>query len=90
MECSYTRAVYQLLQLDNSNIWDILGVDLTKEALEIRADFINYLVFRQGILSPEILVKTTLEKFAKGISNKPKVEKIAKRELIRLFGRGTQ
>ncbi len=90
MECTYTSAVYNFLQLGDSSIEEVLGVDLAKDALEIRVDFICYLVFRQNTLPPEILVRTTLEKFAKGMSAKPKVEKIAKRELLRIFGNDPQ
>jgi hypothetical protein len=88
MECAYTRSVYDFLQL--SDFEEVLGVDLAKDALEIRIDFICYLVFRQNTLPPEILVRTTLEKFAKGLSVKPKVGKIAKRELLRIFGNEPQ
>jgi hypothetical protein len=89
-DCAYSRAVYRLLQVDYSDRAEILGVDLVTGALEIRSDIICYLVFRQGNIPPEILVRTTLEKYAKGISYKKNVAKIAKRELIRIFGEDTQ
>jgi hypothetical protein len=85
-ECPYTKAVLALLAVNSEDIGDILGIELSKAELEIRSDIICYLVFRQHVMAPEILVKTTLEKFAKGIANYVKVEKEAKRLLIEIFG----
>jgi hypothetical protein len=81
MDCPYSRHVHSLLRINSADINDVLGINLNKNELEIRCDFINYLVFRQQILPPEILVKTTLDKFSKGLVNSSGVEKVAKRML---------
>ncbi len=84
-ECQYTKAVLNMLRINANDVSEILGVSLGIAALEIRTDIINYLVFRQHVMAPDILVRTTLEKFAKGISNKQMVEREAKRLLYAIF-----
>jgi hypothetical protein len=42
------------------------------------------MIFRQQSLPPDILIQTTLDKFSKGLVNKPGVEKVAKK-LLRLI-----
>jgi hypothetical protein len=74
-----------MLRINANDVSEILGVSLGIAALEIRTDIINYLVFRQHVMAPDILVRTTLEKFAKGISNKQMVEREAKRLLYAIF-----
>jgi hypothetical protein len=85
-ECPYTIETLNLMGIDNNDIPDIVGVDLNKNALEIRADILSYLIFRQHILPPEILVKTTLEKYSKGIAKRGGMQKQAKRYLRDVFG----
>jgi len=60
---------------------DIIGIDLSRAAFEIRCDFLGYLLFRQKAIAPDILVKITLEKFAKGITKSFAIEKEAKKLL---------
>ncbi len=85
-ECPYTKEVLNLLVINSETVSNILGVELSKAALEIRSDIICYLVFRQHVMAPEILVRSTLEKFAKGLSSNLKVEREAKRLLAVAFG----
>ncbi len=76
-ECPYTLEVYHLLGLQNINQNDILGPLLAINAFEIRADIIISLVFRLQIMPPEVLIKTTFEKYAKGLAYKEKIKKYA-------------
>ncbi len=85
-ECMYTKAVYGILNINSDDVNEILGVHLGKAALEIRCDIISYIVFRQQSLLPETLVRTTLEKYAKGVVNRPGVQKVAKVKLRQIFG----
>ncbi len=78
-ECQYTKAVLSLLKVNSEDVSKILGVDLNKAALEICSDIICYLIFRQQTLAPEILVRTTLEKFTKGLVNCSRVAREAQR-----------
>ena len=82
----FTKAVLTLLRVNQDDINDILGVRLNKGELEIRCDFVDYLVFRQYIVAPELLVKATLEKFANGLANKNSVGKAAKRLIGLIWG----
>ncbi len=81
MDCPYTKAVLSTLRINQQEVSEILGLNLSKAEFEIRSDIINYLVFRQHIIPPEILVKTTLEKFANGLTSRGGIEKAAKRLL---------
>jgi hypothetical protein len=85
-ECPYTIETFTLMGIGNNDIPDIVGVDLNKNALEIRADILGYLMFRQHIMPPKILVKTTFEKYSKGIVKRGGVQKQAKRYLRDIFG----
>jgi hypothetical protein len=76
-DCPYTREVFSLIGINSQDINEILGVSLGRSDLEIRADFLNYLIFRQHILPPEILVQTTLEKFEKGLAGIGKMSRVA-------------
>jgi hypothetical protein len=88
-ECPYTTAVYSLVGIDATDIQEILGVNLGKSALEIRCDILSYLVFRQNVMPPDILVKITLEKIAKGLAQRMGAQKQAKRYLREIFGETT-
>jgi hypothetical protein len=81
MECSYTQSVYKILRINTNDILDIIGIDLNKAAFEIRCDFLGYLLFRQKAIAPDILVKMTLDKFAKGLTKRAAIEREAKRLL---------
>jgi hypothetical protein len=85
-ECMYTKAVYDILNINSNDVNEILGVSLGKAALEIRCDIISYIVFRQQTLPPEIFVRTTLEKYAKGMVNNLSVQKVAKEKFRQIFG----
>ncbi len=76
-ECPYTLAVYSILGINDASITEILGVYLKRGELEIRADLLSSIIFRQNTLPPEILIKATLEKYAKGLSVTGGTDKIA-------------
>jgi exonuclease III len=88
-ECPYSLEVYKLLGIANSNtdanananINELLGINLNINSLEVRTEIIISLVFRLHNIPPEVLVKTTFEKYAKGLANKQKIKLYAERQL---------
>jgi hypothetical protein len=80
-DCPYTREVYSLVGVDVLDISNILGVDLKRGELEIRADLLGSLVFGQKTLPPEVLVSITLDKFARGLTGIGGADKVAKDKL---------
>jgi len=84
MECPYTQSVYSLLGIQGYDVNEILGVDLTPAALEIRADILGFLLFRQRSLPPEILISSTYDRYAKGLVDKIAVKRVAE---LALFAR---
>ncbi len=86
VDCPYTKAIYSLMGLQTEDINNILGTDLCKGALEIRCDLISTIVFKMNTIPPEILVRTTFEKYAKGFADNLKVTKKAEKYLSELFG----
>ncbi len=86
MDCPYTQSVYSLLRINSDDIQEVLGVDLSSAKLEIRCDIIDYLVFRQHTMQPEVLIKSTLEKYRKGLAIRNKIKKSAEQILRQLFG----
>jgi hypothetical protein len=83
-ECPYSKAIYSLLDINCDSVSEVLGVNLNRNALEIRADILNYIVFRQKMIPPSILVRTTLEKYANGIVNRDMLIRTAQALLDRL------
>lgn len=81
-ECPYTRKVYLLLGITTYDINELLGLYLSKGEFEIRADFINSLVFRQRTLPPEVLVQCTLERYANGLTSRAGTAEAAQTRLI--------
>ncbi len=84
-ECTYSQKVYNLLGIDYNDLEEVVGIGLNKSRLEIRCDILNYLVFRQHTMPPEILVRTTLEKFKNGLVNRIGVKKVAEQTMRRIF-----
>ncbi len=84
MECPYTLAVYSKLGINDNDMASVLGAQLSKAKFEIRCDFLNYLVFRQHTMPPEVLVRSTLEKFSKGIAKTGNSKNVALNMLSRL------
>ncbi len=82
MECPYTIEVYKLLGIDNNNLHELFGVDLNPHSFEVRADILISLVFRLQVMPPEVLVRVTLEKYAKGLAQKEKIKHYAARQLL--------
>ncbi len=80
-ECPYTLEVLQKLGMQHITFNNVLGVSLNLPALEIRSDLIIHLVFRLQIMPPDVLIKTTLEKYAKGLAIKPKIKLLAEKML---------
>jgi hypothetical protein len=67
--------------VDVSDISEILGAYLKRGELEIRADLIGFLIFGQKTLPPDILVTTTLEKYARGLTGIGGADKAANDKL---------
>ncbi len=89
LPCPYTKQIWDTLGIDCDRPEDIVDPELGLAALEIRSDFINELVFRKRQLPPDILIETTVNKFAKSLSKNKTVTKFAKEKLTlyRLTGR---
>jgi hypothetical protein len=77
IECPYSQAVYDILRIRYEEKLEVLGVGLNKESMEIRFDILNYLLFKQKLIPPEILVRSIIEKYAKGLGNKVKLKRVA-------------
>jgi hypothetical protein len=69
-ECPYSKEVFRHLNINHTELENIIGTTLSSQELEIRTELIIALAFRLQTMPPEVLVRTTLEKFAKGLSGK--------------------
>ncbi len=84
-ECPYSLETFKLLGINitnNTTENELLGVDLSSSAFEVRADLLISLIFRLQVIPPEVLVKVTFEKYAKGLANKQNVKRYAERQLV--------
>lgn len=85
-DCSYTKMVLSICEIDVDDVQEVLGVGLSKPHLEIWCDILNFLIYRQHIMPPWVLVKSTLEKFKKGVAKRGSIQKTAEYLLSRYFG----
>jgi hypothetical protein len=67
-ECPYTREVWGRLRVFPTAAGDILHEGLTRYELEIRAELVSHLVFRRKSLPPEVLIRSVITNFKKGLS----------------------
>ncbi len=81
LQCPYTRQVWDMLGMHCDRPEDIIDPEIGLASLEIRADLVNELVFRKRQLPPEILIETTFNKFAKGLSKNNSITKFATEKL---------
>jgi hypothetical protein len=67
-ECPYTREVWGRLGVFPNAAADILHERLTRYELEIRAELVSHLVFRKKSLPPEVLIRSVITNYKKGLS----------------------
>jgi hypothetical protein len=77
MECPYTQEIWSTLGVDYTQTNKVIGVGMTKEELEIQADLLSSIVFKKGILPPNILIELTYLKYSKGLCKNTKVKDLA-------------
>ncbi len=77
LECPYSREVWSWLGVNYGRPEDILDGGAHPGELEIRAELIAALVFRKKVVPPEVLISTTINGFAKGISAAKMTQQIA-------------
>jgi exonuclease III len=78
-ECPYTVEVLNKLNIPNTDISEIIGVSLNLHELEIRSDLVISLVFRMQTMPPDVLIQTTIDKYARGLAVKPRIKQCAER-----------
>ncbi len=76
-ECPYTQEIWNTLGIDYTRTNNVIGAEMTREELEIHADLISSIVFKKGILPPNILIELTYLKYSKGLCKNTKVKDIA-------------
>jgi len=65
MECLCMQDAWGQVGRKVNDVKDALEVNLTKDELEIHADFLSSIVLRKGILPPNTLIKLTFDKYKK-------------------------
>jgi hypothetical protein len=78
-ECPFTLEIWQRSQIDirNKNITDILNPNCTDAQFEIRASLLELILFRTVQMDPNIMIKTTVDRFARGLNKKSNVTRAA-------------
>jgi hypothetical protein len=77
LECPYTQKIWKALGVDYTHAKNVIGTGMSREELEIHADLLSTIVFRNGILPPNILIELKYLKFRKGICKNNKVIELA-------------
>jgi hypothetical protein len=81
LECPYTQEVWRTLGVDYMQVRNVIGVNESRDELEIRADLQSTIVFRKGILPPNTLIDLTYLKFSKGLCKNNNVKELAKEKI---------
>ena len=83
LECPYTRQVWAELGGLPVEPLDILDGRISQDELEIRAEIINALVFRQHTLQPEVLIHSTMLKYSNGLCTSQSVTGRARAAILK-------
>jgi hypothetical protein len=78
-ECPFTLEIWQRLQIyiRNKNITDILNSNCTDAQFEIRASLLELILFKKVQMEPNIMIKTTVKRFANGLNKKSHITRAA-------------
>jgi hypothetical protein len=82
-ECPYSIEVWGRLGLLPHSAAEIVNGQLSRIEFEIRAELISHLVFRKKVLPPEILIRTVINSFGKGLSQGKGVKDYARMLITR-------
>jgi hypothetical protein len=77
VDCPYAVEVWGRLGLILNGVADVINDDLSLSELEVRAELISMLVFRRKVLPPEVLIRSVLTLFQKGVSGRVKTREYA-------------
>jgi len=83
LECPYTQQVWTKLGGAPNGLLDILDSRISQAELEVRADIVSALVFRQQTLQPEVLIHTIMTKYSKGVCKNLSVIRLAEANVLR-------
>ncbi len=77
IQCPYSAEVWGRLGIMPTQVQDVLHERLSLSELEIRAELISSLVFRKKVIPPEVLIRSVLISFQKGLSGRTKTRDYA-------------
>jgi hypothetical protein len=80
-QCPYTKQVWQKYGIDNPTLRNILNADITSAEFEIRSSLLETIVFRKQHIPPDILITTTMTRYASGLVKNRQITDYAKMRL---------
>ncbi len=83
-ECKYSKMVQSKLGKTDMSVTNLLGLTLRCSELEIRRGIIRQLVFCKHVVSPDVLTRVTVGKYAAGLVHKSNCACIAQSLINRL------
>ena len=89
LECPYTQEIWMALGVDSSNIQNAIGIQCSREELEIHADLLSSIVVRKSTLPPSTLIELTYLIYIIGICKNNKVKELGKTKLDNHNATGT-
>jgi len=79
--CPYTRQVWQKYGIVNPTLRNILNTEITSAEFEIRSSLLETIVFRKQHIPPEILIDTTMTRYASGLVKNKRIADYARMRL---------
>jgi len=79
--CPYTKQVWQKYGIVNPTLRNILSTEITSAEFEIRSSLLETIVFRKQHIPPEILIDTTMTRYASGLVKNKRITDYAKMRL---------
>jgi len=79
--CPYTKLVWQKYGIADPTLPNILNADINAAEFEIRSSLLETIVFRKQHIPPEILINTTVTRYASGLVKNKRITEYAKTKL---------
>jgi len=80
-QCPYTKQVWHKYGIANPTLRNILNAEINTAEFEIRSSLLESIIFRKQHIPPEILINTTITRYASGLVKNKRITEHAKMKL---------
>jgi hypothetical protein len=81
LQCPYTQEIWRTLGVNYNQTNNVIGIGMSRDELIIHAYLLSSIVFKKGILLPNIPIELTYLEYNKGICKNTRVKDLAKNKV---------